>query len=108
MDLNTQLAQFTGSVKFYKHPTQLIYTDGIQKDPEMRFFQVWYLTRPDSTKLPWLTSKIRGGCIVSCWEDTPTEQDHPKVLKHVEHTDFQLPDIQLYVENKTLLLPSEH
>jgi hypothetical protein len=131
-ELEKELERFTGTTRYYRAPfTALLYTDGIQylaeqagaywlidliasyqrrcqRDEMLRDFQFWYLTRPDSAALPWLQGNPKGGCIVSCWCDTPIEGTAPNIRQTVPYTDFPLSEIRLYVSGGVLFLPSEN
>ncbi|MEY2758121.1 MAG: hypothetical protein RIR33_1899 [Pseudomonadota bacterium] len=111
------LAQFTGSETFYRHPLSggCIYTEGAQylaeagsaywlldailcpqpHVPELRSadFQVWTLT----------VRKDRSARLV-CADGNDVElYSHP-----ISWTDFPLSKVTLWFANQTLYLPSEH
>lgn len=115
-ELRAELRQFTGSTEFYRHFTnRIIYTEGIRflcerarlywlidliaalqsralKDPALREFQLWELR---------ITN---GKGVVVCLRDSEDEAFRLP-LKSV---DSALDFVRLYLENGTLLLPSEH
>lgn len=112
------LAGFYGSENFYRHAFgNLIYTDGIRymaiegnaywlidviasyqsepvisKNERLQDFQLWEL------------KKVGKGGVITCREDSDIK---PVITQELEFADFPF-DIKLYVENGTLLLPSEH
>lgn len=114
-ELRRSLAQFTGSGQLFRHPSGLVITDGVKfladeagaywlidliasyqkrcrKDAMLRDFQIWELkkTGPKTAR-------------VSCLRDT----DRPVFAQDIPFTDFPLDDVTVYVENETILLPSE-
>jgi hypothetical protein len=114
--LRAELRQFTGSTEFYRHFTNaIIYTEGVKflaergrlywlidliaslqmralKDPALREFQLWELR----------TSK--GGAVLVCLRDSEDEAFRVTL----RFADSALDYVRLYLENGTLLLPSEH
>ena len=114
MSLETELQQFTGTENYYKHWTgKLVNTEGVQylaetheahwlvtaiasyqpvKGKEMDDFQLWELEVKD------------GSAVLTCRADS----DEPAIITQIiPYTDFP-ESITLYLENKVLLLPSEH
>ena len=111
----SDLAQFTGTENYYKHLFGLQYTDGIKfmaekagaywlidaiasyqrkvmNNPRLREFQLWQLVIVDNM------------AILTCRADSGL----PAVISQmIEYTDFPF-DIDLYVCNNVLLLPSEY
>jgi hypothetical protein len=112
-----ELGQFTGSEHWYRHGLvrDILYTDGakyvadeggaywlldeiaiaqrFQKDVAAEEFQVWKLTvKPDHT------------AILAC------EDGNGRTVfqKELEYTDFPAESIELWFENHTIYLPSEH
>ena len=113
--LRAELRQFTGSTEFYRHFTQLMYTEGVRflaeqarlywlidaiaswqphalRDPALREFQLWELRITETE------------AVVVCLRDSEDEAFRQKL----EHADSALDYVRLYVEGGTLLLPSEH
>lgn len=114
--LYAELRQFTGSSEFYRHFTNaLIYTEGAKfvadrarvywlidliasmqpralKDPALREFQLWELRI------------AKGGAEVVCLRDS----DDEAFRIPLRFADSALNFVRLYVENGTLMLPSEH
>jgi hypothetical protein len=111
------LAQFTGSETFYRHPLSAgcVYTEGVQylaeagsaywlldailcpqpHDPVLRSaeFQVWTLT----------VGQDRSATL------TCTDGDDGQLYVHpIPWTDFPLDTVTLWFANRTLYLPSEH
>jgi hypothetical protein len=119
-ELDAALGQFTGSEEWHHSmfAPGLVYSDGVkflvvnagafwlidtiasyQRDrrlntKQLREFQLWTLhVNPDRT------------AVLTCYPDT----GKPAVIQQdIEFTDFPLDAIRLYVEDTTLLLPSEH
>jgi hypothetical protein len=116
-ELQAELAQFTGAQEWFRHPLfrGYLYTEGVQylaekaqaywlidvvfshqTTPRVRRepFQVWRLMR---------TRQGRGAVVTA-------EDGNGKIIARqvIEYTDFPLPNVTLFLEEKTLLLPSEH
>jgi hypothetical protein len=114
--LYAELRQFTGSTEFYRHfMGSIIYTEGVKfvgerarlywlidliaslqpralKDPALREFQLWEL-------------RIGNGVgVVACLRDS----DDEAFRVALKIADSALDFVRLYVENGTLMLPSEH
>jgi hypothetical protein len=113
---SAHLAQFTGSLNRYRHWLGLYYTDGVKyladhanaywlldaiashqpqalRDLMLREIQFWSLSVHEG-----------GSATLRCCRDT----DDVAIEQAIEWTDFPLPQIMLYVEQGTILLPSEH
>jgi hypothetical protein len=112
----SDLRQFTGTDHWYRHSLnrKMLYTDGVQYlaehagaywlvdeiaiaqvyDPRVKReeFQVWKLIVSNSVAT--LSCEDGNGNVVSS--------------KHIDFTDFPLPEIELFVEGNVILLPSEH
>ena len=114
----SDLAQFSGTDNWYEHQSRMLYTDGVkfmaerggaywlidaiasyQRDRRIRTnhmlleFQLWELKVKDNKA----TLTLR------------TDTGEPATItQRIPYTDFPLESIKLYVENNTLLLPSEH
>lgn len=114
--LKNALAHFTGSETFTRHGLMpsIIMTEGVvflaqtagahwltdivvsyqtQEKVRAEEFQVW--------KLVW---NGKGGCVVTMSDGNT---DDAIIRQDVEFTDFPLPTITLWLENNTLMLPSE-
>jgi len=113
------LGYFTGTEEWHRHPSGLLYTDGVkyvaenggaywlidavasyQGEPalaltELQEFQLWELA----------VDRERNSAVLTCRADTGRK---PVVRQEIEYTDFPLDEIKLYVECGVLLLPSEH
>jgi hypothetical protein len=111
----SDLAQFTGTEHYYRHLSGLQYTDGVKflaesagaywlidaiasyqhkvvSNPRLREFQLWKLTVSDNVGT------------LTCRADS----NLPAVISQmIEYTNFPF-DIDLYVCNNVLLLPSEY
>ncbi|HEY9863949.1 MAG TPA: hypothetical protein V6D21_07190 [Candidatus Obscuribacterales bacterium] len=126
--LKTELSQFSGTENYYKHFLGFHYTDGIQflaesaecywlldaigsYQPQLRLnsrlrdFQLWLLVVGNNHE--FIKPKARNMAVLTCWEDTPVLGVKPAVSQQIPFTDFSLPEIKLYFENKVLLLPNE-
>lgn len=68
-------------------------------------FQIWLLVVGNNHE--FIKPKTNYNAILTCWEDTPKKNQTPSVTQHIEYTDFPLPSIKLYLENKVLMLPNE-
>jgi hypothetical protein len=112
------LRQFTGSETFYQHGlTPLRYTEGVhylaetggaywlidliasyqhdrrvRANPRLQEFQLWELTVADQKGVA--TLREDSGC-------------DPVIEQRIAYTNFPLLNVKLYVENRTLFLPSE-
>jgi len=112
-----ELAYFTGTETYYKHPLGMQYTDGVQylaerasaywlldaiaswqrdpqvkNDPMLQGIQFWKLTISDDQS-----------AVLACERDA----EDIAVSQAIAFTDFPLQQITLYVQNNTILLPSE-
>lgn len=108
------LSNFTGSEHYYRHPLNVIYTDGIK-----------YLA--DTCECYWLIDAV------ASWQfEDKVKQEEFQVIKLkvnednsalltiddgndnviatqiIEYTDFPLPEIVVWFENGVLYLPTEH
>ena len=114
--LRAELRLFTGSTEFYRHFTNaLVYTEGVKflaeharlywlidliagwqrralRDVALRKFQLWELRI------------AKGKGVVVCLRDSEDEAFRFRL----RFADSALDYVRLYVENGTLLLPSEH
>ncbi len=109
------LTQFSRSEEWFRHFTGLLYTEGVhyladkggafwlidaiasyqhtaRRNQRLCEFQIWVLTVKDTE------------AELVCYDDLPGKA---LIRQHIEYTDFPLPEIKLYVENGTLMLPSE-
>jgi hypothetical protein len=113
---NSDLAHFTGTEQIYRHGLvcHINYTDGVQHVAEAGEaywlidkiaclqleptfvkveFQLWRLSVSDD-----LSAEL------TCSDGNATEIHRERI----DYTDFPLPEIKLYVANRTILLPSEY
>ena len=114
--LQAELRQFTGSTEFYRHFTSaIIYTEGVRflatrarlywlvdliaslqtralKDRALREFQLWELR------------VVNGKGVLVCSRDSEDEAFRMRLNIVNSGLDY----VRLYLENRTLLLPSEH
>jgi hypothetical protein len=111
------LRQFTGSEHWYRHGLNrnVVYTDGAQYVAETGG-AYWLL---DEIALTQLSESRVSREEFQRWKLT-VKPDHTATLvcedgncnpvysKHIEFTDFPLPEISFYFTDKTILLPSEY
>ncbi|HEV7766386.1 MAG TPA: hypothetical protein VGQ76_15385 [Thermoanaerobaculia bacterium] len=114
--IRAALPHFTGTTTYYQHWTGMRFTDGVHflaenarahwlidvitswqrealRDSALQEFQLWELfVRPDHT------------ATIVCSRDSEDEA----FRQEIEHTDFPLDYVRLYVEDGVVLLPSEH
>ena len=118
-DLEGQLAQCTGSTKFYQHQLGLKFTEGIklladeaqcywlldaivghQINPKIiaseqfKDFQLWVLSVDPAMR----------NALLACYEDSPSTCD-PAITQSIVCTDFPLEEIKLYVEKRGSVAP---
>lgn len=117
------LRQFTGSENWYRHGLNrnILYTDGVRFVAERagafwlldtivlaqiveskirrEGFQVWTLTVRQGE-----ASKTSGAAILTCGDG----RGNDVYRQTIDFTDFPLPDITLWLTDRTLLLPSEY
>lgn len=117
-ELRKGLEQFTGTLRFFRHPFGLTYTDGIHYLAENAECD-WLINaiashQPELLKNPmlqefqlWILNVSNGAAVLTCWEDAPEADDIPAILQEFEPTNFPLSEIKLYVENSVLVLPME-
>jgi len=115
-DLRAELAQFTGSVEFYRHFTgTFVYTEGVKFLAE-RARLYWLIDLIAS----WQPRALRDAALreFQLWELRITDREAAAVcLRDVDDEAFRqalttadsvLDYVRLYVEGGVLLLPSEH
>lgn len=114
-DLAADLRQFNGSENWHRHGLcrNIIYTDGVKYLAETAN-AFWLI---DKIATNQMDPKIRANEF-QCWKlkldgtrATLTCDDGDENVLHTEEitfTDFPLPEIDLWVEGSTILLPSEH
>lgn len=113
-ELRRKLSLFSGTDNWHRHLSGLLFTDGVKfladeagaywlldligsyqkrcrRDPMLRDFQIWELKKTGNT--------ARIGCL--------RDVNQPVLAQDIPFTDFPLDEITLYVENETILLPSE-
>lgn len=114
--IREQLAQYSGTENHYRHISGLLYTDGIKamaqlcgaywlidaiashqprcrRDPMLRDMQFWFLRKDKD-----------GGWELVC------ERDEGDIAfkQQIEFSDFPLNEIQIWVQEDVMLLPSEY
>jgi hypothetical protein len=111
------LMQFTGSEQWYRHALNraVVFTDGAKHVADAGG-AYWLL---DEIALSQRYEKAVSAEEFQCWKLTVHDDQTATLLcddgngrgvfsKHIEYTDFPLPEITLYFTNKTILLPSEY
>jgi hypothetical protein len=116
-EIETELAQETGSEEYYKHPLGLMYTQGIKSMAEL-CGAYWLISVIASRQTPpvrrepfqlWILTVQDTRATLECWTDTPgTSIAKRLVREEIDWTDFPLPQIKLYLANNVLHLPSEY
>jgi len=112
-ELKQQLSQFTGTERYYKHLCNTLYTEGVKAladlagaywlidaissyQPRYREldFQLWKLVVADDNS-----------AVLTMREDSPLL---PIVSQDIKFTDFPVGEIEIYVMNGVIFLPSEY
>lgn len=127
--LSQNLQHFCGSENYYKHLLGIYYTDGVRylasnaecywlidaigshqprakRIHRLTEFQLWFLHVGDAHE--FIKPRGSNSAVLTCWEDTPSHETKPVIIQQIPFTDFPLPEIKLYVQDKILLLPSEN
>ncbi|MEG4350250.1 hypothetical protein QUA74_10960 [Microcoleus sp. LAD1_D3] len=127
--LSQNLQHFCGTEEYYKHFLGIQYTDGVKylaKNAECYWlidaiashqlrarrkhslteFQVWFLHVGNTHE--FIKPRSPNAAVLTCWEDSPTPETQPVIIQQIPFTDFPLPEIKLYLQEKVLLLPSEN
>jgi hypothetical protein len=127
--LSQNLQQFCGTEQYYKHWLGFSYTDGVKYLAEnaqcfwlidaigshqpranrihrLTEFQIWFLHVGNAHE--FIKPSGNNAAVLTCWEDTPKPGSEPAIIQQVEYTNFPLPEIKLYMEEKILLLPEEN
>ena len=113
----TELAQFTGTENWYRHPIarNILYTDGIQYLAE-KAGAYWLIDeiafnqmQPSIRKEEFQTWKLsvdleKSTAILTC------DDGNNRIVfsKKIEYTDFPLQEIRIFFVNNVILLPSEY
>ena len=114
------LRQFTGTTQWFRHSINpaVLYTEGAQYLAE-HAGAYWLL---DEIAIAQRYERKLKDQPFQCWKLTVTNStatlactdgnDRTLFAKHIEYTDFPLPEIELFVEGdgdvNVILLPSEH
>ena len=110
----TDLAQFTGTTQWYKHPLGVIYTDGIKYLAE-KAGAYWLLDivasyQPKHKDKPFQlwnlqVNKKDNSAVIIMKEDS----NQPILVKQeIPYTDFPLEEMEFYCIDGTLLLKGEY
>jgi hypothetical protein len=78
----------------------------VNKISRLREFQLWFLHLGNAHEFIKPTGHNAG--VSTCWGDTPTPETKPVIIQQIPFTDFSLPEIKLYLQQKILLLPDEN
>lgn len=115
-NLEGELAHFYGSDEIYRHSfSKMLYTQGVQHLAE-RAQCYWLLDaiaswqiKPKVSREPFqiwtLTVNEKKEAILTCVRDTGAK---PLASQRIGYTDFPLPEMKLYLCDRTLMLPSEY
>jgi hypothetical protein len=111
--LKEGLYRFTGTDRFHNHWThKLVYTDGVQWIAD-RAQAHWLTDAIASWQLhpevkgeefqSWTLRRLPEGAVLTC------DDGNGRIVarQDIEYTDFPLPEITLWLEYGTLMLPSE-
>lgn len=115
-ELRAALQQFTGTTQYHRHPSGILYTDGVKflaenagaywlidviaswqpkalRDAWLREFQLWEVfVYPNRT--------ARAVC--------SRDSEEEAFRQEIASTDFPLNYVKLYVESGVILIPTEH
>jgi hypothetical protein len=115
--LEAALAQFSGTENWWRHWTgRITYTDGVKFLAEKAgaFWLIDLVASHQTARLRqeafqvWLLAVNRGKtpmAVATCRADTDTPE---LVRQEIEHTDFPLASIRLWLVDSVLMLPSEY
>lgn len=114
------LRQFTGTETYYRHSLarNYLYTDGVQYLAE-KAGAYWLVDAIIFTQMEKPFSHSPKLAEFQCWTLKALEGNRATLtcddgnnnivfIKQIPFTDFPLKEINLWLENKVLLLPSEH
>jgi hypothetical protein len=117
-NLLADLAQFTGSESWYRHPlAKMLYTDGFRFLAEtagaywlidlVASHQLAIARKGDSAFQVWRLKKNGRGATIDAWTDTP---DKSQLLARqvIEYTDFPLDLFEWFVIDGVMMLKSEY
>ncbi|MEG4576980.1 hypothetical protein QUA56_30565 [Microcoleus sp. N3A4] len=127
--LSQNLKHFGGTEQYYKHWLGIQYTDGVKyladnaqcywlidaiasNQPRVRRkhslteFQLWFLHVGNAHE--FIKPRKDNAAVLTCWEDSPKKETKPVIIQQIPFTDFPLPAIKLYLQEKILLLPDEN
>ncbi|KAI9130207.1 DUF6876 family protein [Acaryochloris sp. CCMEE 5410] len=120
-ELLADLDHYYCTTQHYKHPFGLLYTDGVKAlamggecywlIDAIASYQPGKVIRANSRLLEFqrwmLTVNPDKSALLACYENN-ANTCIPAITQKIDWTNFVLPEIELYVENGVLLLPSEH
>ena len=113
MDLETELAQFHGTTRYYRNFTGLLYTDGVNHLAE-RAECYWLIDlvgsyQPKLRNVPFQLWRIKvredKSSLVTMVEDTGQPV---KIKQEIPFTDFPLRDFKFFCIDNVMLLKSEY
>ncbi|MDQ3279894.1 MAG: hypothetical protein M3Q69_00610 [Acidobacteriota bacterium] len=114
-EIQSTLAAFTGTARYYRHFTNMHYTEGVHFLAEaagaywlIDLIASWQSKAMNDSSLAefqlWKLHVADGRAVAICYRDS----DDEAFRQEIDYTDFPLRDVSLYVEGGVLLLPSEH
>ena len=115
--LEADLVQFCGTDNWWKHWTgRLTFTDGVKFLAEKAgaFWLIDLVASYQTARLRqeefqiWTLTVDRNGtprAVATCQTDT---NEPPLVRQEIDHTDFPLPSIKLWLVGRVLMLPNEY
>jgi hypothetical protein len=107
------LEQFFGSEKFYRHPMfhNWVYTQGIQflAQNGALWLVTAILSHVAKYKKDFVVCRLKVSADKTCVLSFDEGYDDGKILgkQNISYTDFPLPEMTIYAENNTMMLPSE-
>jgi hypothetical protein len=115
MSLESELAQFIGGGDQYEHFTKMRYTEGVKHLADnagaywlidaIASYQHDKRLKPCGTFQLWELTVDNGTGKLECRSDSG---EPALITQEIEHTDFPLKAIKLYVEHRVLMLPGEY
>lgn len=111
---NDQLRDFTGTTKWYRHFTNLHFTEGVRAMADL-FEAYWmidlvmsYQVEPKIRRQPfqtWTLKRLQDCEFVAIATDG---NDNVIAKQRIPFSDFKADELTLWLEEGVLLLPSEH
>lgn len=112
LNLDTELSGFIGTEQYYRHITNLLYTDGVQFLAET-FGTYWLIDKiltqiylfPNEDFQVWILERIFNNTFKLSMEDGNDNVIHSEII---EFSDFAPDKVSLYYQTNVLFLPSEY